>query len=464
MNGVAKAHTTNMSDDSTYNLEDGSRVAVIGGGPAGSLFSFFLLQMAERAGLQLAVDIYEPRDFNRFGPAGCNSCGGIVSEWLVQTLAMEGVRLPPNVVQRGIKSYTMHLDVGSVRIETPHAEKRIAALHRGGGPKDSKESRWGSFDAHLLSLAKERGANWIQSRVGEVRYAEDRIEVKAGGKECQTYDLVVAATGKHLQSFKIFESLRTGYKPPRMSKTYITEIPLGNDAINERLGDSMHLFLPDLPNIKFGALIPKGDYVTLCVLGKDITRETVNAFVSAAGFDRCMPAGWKLPENLCHCAPSISVRGAVRPYGNRLLFVGDCSVSRLYKDGIGAAYRAAKAAAVAVVYNGVSEQALEQHYWPALRSIANDNQFGRVIYLVTTLIQRVAFIRRGVLRMVRREQSLPGSPARMSSILWDTFTGSAPYRDVFIRTLHPLFILRFATDILVSLVVRGEPLSKEQIP
>lgn len=426
-------------------------MAVIGGGPAGSFFSFFLLQMSERAGVRLAVDIYEPKDFNRSGAGGCNNCGGIVSEWLVQTLAIEGVALPAKVVQRGIDSYTMHLDVGSVLIATPHHEKRIAALHRGGGPKDVKESKWGSFDAHLLNIAREKGANWIQGRVDGVRYADGRIQVRTPGHDFQTYDLVVAATGKHVQSFKLFESLGTGYQPPRMSRTYISEINLGNTTINQHLGNSMHLFLPDVPKIKFGAFIPKGDYVTLCILGQEISKSTVDAFVKSPGVDRCMPPGWVLPQNLCHCTPSISVQGAVRPYADRLLFVGDCSVSRLYKDGIGAAYRAAKAAAVAVVYYGVSARALKKHYWPTLRSIARDNLFGRVIYLVTTLIQHVAFIRRGVLRMVRREQARPDAPQRMSSILWDTFTGSAPYREVFMRTLHPLFIGQFATDIMVAL-------------
>jgi flavin-dependent dehydrogenase len=450
-----------MNETSDCDLVDGSRVAVIGGGPAGSLFSFFLLQMAERAGLRLEVDIYEPRDFSRPGPAGCNNCGGIISEWLVQALAMEGVALPPNVVQRGIESYTMHLDVGSVRFEPPTHEKRIAALHRGGGPKDAKQSQWGSFDAHLLGLAQDRGARWIRARVDAVRYAEGKIQVRTGGKEFQTYDLVTAATGKHIQSFKLFEGLGTGYKPPRMSRTYIAEIHLGNAAINEHLGNSMHLFLPDVPNIKFGALIPKGDYVTLCLLGREITRETVAAFVASAGVDRCMPPGWVLPEDLCHCTPSISIAGAIRPYADRLVFVGDCSVSRLYKDGIGAAYRAAKAAATTVVFYGVSERALEQHYWPTLRSIGRDNLFGQIIYLVTTIIQRVRYIRPGVLRMVRREQAHPDAPARMSSILWDTFTGSAPYRDVFIRTLHPAFILQFLADIVVGVFVRGEAPTKE---
>lgn len=59
-------------------LVDGSCVAVIGGGPAGSFFSFFLLDLANRVAIR--VDIYEPRDFTRPGPVGCNMCGGIISE------------------------------------------------------------------------------------------------------------------------------------------------------------------------------------------------------------------------------------------------------------------------------------------------------------------------------------------------------------------------------------------------
>src|SRR5512138_460614 len=85
-------------------LVDGSRVAVIGGGPAGSFFSYFLLTMAERVGLTLDVDLYEPRDFGRPGPQGCNMCGGIVSESLVQNLAVEGISIPRSVIQRGIDS------------------------------------------------------------------------------------------------------------------------------------------------------------------------------------------------------------------------------------------------------------------------------------------------------------------------------------------------------------------------
>jgi hypothetical protein len=125
-------------------LNDGARVGVMGGGPAGSLFSYFLLDMAERVGKEIRVDIYEPRDFDVPGPAGCNMCAGVVSETLVQYLAAEGINLPPTVVERGIDSYVLHMDVGSVRIGTALHEKRLAALYRGIGPRGraSSASAW----------------------------------------------------------------------------------------------------------------------------------------------------------------------------------------------------------------------------------------------------------------------------------------------------------------------------------
>ena len=150
---------------SSLELADGSRVGVIGGGPAGSFFAYFLLQVAQRVGLELQVDIYEARDFFALVPKGCNMCGGIISESLVQNLAAEGINLPPTVVQRGIDSYFLHMDVGSVRIETPMHEIRIAAVHRGAGPRGLQlPLRFRGFDGYLLELAEAQGAKVIRGR------------------------------------------------------------------------------------------------------------------------------------------------------------------------------------------------------------------------------------------------------------------------------------------------------------
>ncbi len=48
-----------MANQTHLKLNNGNRVAVIGGGPAGSFFSYFLLDMADRVRINLHVDVFE---------------------------------------------------------------------------------------------------------------------------------------------------------------------------------------------------------------------------------------------------------------------------------------------------------------------------------------------------------------------------------------------------------------------
>jgi flavin-dependent dehydrogenase len=432
-------------------LDTGSQVAVMGGGPAGSFFSYFLLQIAQRAGLDLRVDVYEPRDFSAMGPKGCNMCGGIISESLVQSLAAEGINIPSTVVQRGIDSYFLHMDVGSVRIETPLQEMRIAAVHRGAGPRGAKgNTGCVGFDGYLLGLALAKGANHVRSRVETVAWDDGRPRVRAqhGGEE--TYDLLAVATGVNTPVLRLFEQRPFDFKSPQSTKTYICEFYMGRETIQRHLGTSMHVFLLNIPRLEFAALIPKGDYVTMCLLGRDIDKELVQSFMNSCEVTQCLPPGWQVPADFCHCSPKLNIRGATNPFADRLVFIGDCGVTRLFKDGIGAAYRTAKAAAVTAVFEGVAAEDFRKHFWPACQYLTTDNRVGRVVFAVTRQIQERRFLRRGVWRMVTAEQQKEGSRRRMSMVLWDTFTGSAPYRSVFLRSLHPGFWLRLLWETIAG--------------
>ena len=369
-------------------LEDGARVAVIGSGPAGSLFSHFLLEMSERI-TNLSLDIYESRNFLQPGPTGCNMCGGIVSETLVQNLAIEGVTLPAGVVQRGIQSYVLHTDAGSARIETPLAEMRIGAMHRGAGPRDAENPKWESFDHHLQARALADGAHLVRKRVEKISRVDGKptIHTKCGSVE--TYDLLVVAAGVNSPLLEKLEELGIGYERPAVTKTLIREYHLGEAVINRSLGTAMHVFLLDIPRLEFAAAIPKGDYVTMAVLGEDIDDALMQTFLAAPEVRGCMPPGWDPEARSCQCMPKISVRGAAKPYADRVVFIGDCGVTRLYKDGIGAAYRTAKAAARTALFEGVSEQAFERRYLPVCRSIAKDNRIGEVAFLATRIRARV---------------------------------------------------------------------------
>jgi flavin-dependent dehydrogenase len=432
-------------------LDENSRVAVIGAGPAGTFFSYFLYALAERVGMEVHVDIFESRDFTNPGPPGCNMCGGIVSESLVQTLATEGINLPSSVIQRGIDSYVLHMDVGSVKIETPLQEKRIGAVHRGAGPKGYEGAQWDSFDDFLLKLAMDKGANLVSGRVDEIRWEEGHPAVKVRGGESRVYDLLVVAVGVNSATLKLFQDLDIKYVPPETTKTFICEYALGQETIEDHLGSSMHTYLLKIPRLEFAAMIPKGEYATVCMLGKKIDKELVQSFLNSPEMKRCLPPDWNSQKEVCRCMPKINIKGSNQPFSDRLIFVGDCGISRLYKDGIGAAYKTAKAAATTVVFSGISEEALKKRFWPACQKLERDNRIGKLIFSSIGLIHSFPFARRAILRMVSTEQENKKMPQRMSTALWDLFTGSAPYREVLIRMAHPFFMSRLGWNILIEL-------------
>lgn len=437
-------------------LGDGSHVAVMGGGPAGSLFTYFLLEQAERVGLNLQLDIYEPRDFSLTGPPGCNMCAGIVSESLIQMLAVDGINLPPNVVQRGIDSYILHNIAGQVRLDTPYLEKRIGTVYRGRGPRGAIESEWISFDGFLLDRAVQKGANHIRKRVDGVERIVDGIQLKIRGEPPQVYDFLAVATGVNTNALRLFQSLHTGFQPPRLAQTFVRDYYLGKERVEATFGHTIHFFMPKVKGLDFAAVVPKGSYVTVCVLGKAISQEGFEALLDTPDMRSCMPPGWESSEFECHCSPRINIAGAVHPYADRMVFLGDCGISRLYKDGIGAAYRAAKAASTAVIYTGIGEADLQRYYGAACRRMEGDNVIGKRIFaLVDIFVKPWRVTARATLRMVAGEQGKPAGQRWMSEIIWDVFTGSAPYREVLWRMFNPAFWSRLLWYVGISLVRRS---------
>lgn len=445
------SHAFAASGERAPGLTDGSRIGVVGGGPAGSFFAFFLLQLAEHVGFRFRVDIYEPRDFNGIGPKSCNMCGGIVSESLVQNLAAEGVLLPPTVVQRTLDSYRLHTDVGDARIATPQGERRIAAVHRGCGPRDMKQITIRSFDAFLLEQALKLGAQRVRARVTVIGKKNGSVYLQTEHHQDHAYDLIAVATGINAPAIKFLDNVIPGYSAPGNTKTYISEACFyGRETVKRYLGSSMHVFLLNIPRLEFAAIIPKGEYATICLLGREINEALVRSFLDAPEVKSCFPPAWQQAKDYCHCAPRINVRAAQQPFANRIVFIGDCGSTRLYKDGIGAAYRTAKSAAATAVLEGIAEQDFRRHYQPVCDAITRDNQIGKLVFAFTRLIQRSKLLRRGLCRMVTREQNAGGGPQRMSAILWNTFTGSARYREILFNALQPSFLFAFAWNILAA--------------
>jgi flavin-dependent dehydrogenase len=430
---------------SDLQLRDGSRIAVIGGGPAGSLFSYLLLRLARRLDLRLDLEIFEPRDFTRTGPAGCNHCGGTISEWLVQVLALEGINLPTGVVQRGLDAYELHTDVGSVRIAAPGQERRIATVFRGWGPRGSVRAEGQGFDGLLLGLARSEGARLRREPVTALDWHDGRPWLAGPRADGTAYDLVVVASGINSGLLERIERLDLGFHRPPTVVTYIAAVPMEDTEMERRLGSAMHVFHMELPRLHFAALIPKRGFATLVLLGEDVDSELVQTFLQAPLVRRLLPNGVTAGCPIsCHCFPLMSIGAAERPFADRLLFIGDSGVTRLYKDGIGAAYRTAKAAATSVLLDGLAARDLRRHFWPICRRIATDNACGRRLFRFSALAQGGGIIQRAILHMAALEQGDPARQPDMSTMLWDMFSGSAPYCEILLRCLHPRFLWRLA--------------------
>jgi flavin-dependent dehydrogenase len=425
-------------EERDFTLQDGSRIAVVGGGPAGSFFSYFLLKMANAIDLDIKVDIFEPRSFQYCGPAGCNHCGGIVSELLVQTLAAEGIVLPRSVVQRAVESYVVHMDVGDVEIESPVHEQRIAALYRGNGPREGGDASLESFDGYLQGMAMGQGANIVRKLITHVSSRDGLPHLRFADGESESYDLVTVAAGVNSNFINMLDDLPGDFEPPKTTRGYICEFHSTKEEILRILGKSVHVFLLDIPRFEFAAIIPKGEFATVVMVGEDLDQELVHKFLNDPVVRRAFPTD-RIPC-VCSCSPLINLGPRKRPYGDRVVMVGDSGITRLYKDGIGAAFRTGKAAATAAVFHGVSSEDFAKHYWPTCKKIINDNRVGKVMFATNAIMKNSRLTRQAMLTMAQREQAKADVKPHMSSLLWNMFTGSAPYVEMFRGTLHPGFI------------------------
>lgn len=442
-------------EERDFTLRDGSRIAVVGGGPAGSFFSYFLLKMANAIDLDIEVDIYEPRSFQYCGPAGCNHCGGIVSELLVQTLAAEGIVLPRSVVQRAVESYVVHMDVGDVEIESPVHEQRIAALYRGNGPREGGDVQLESFDGFLQGMATNQGANIVRKLITDVSSPDGLPFLQFADGDGESYDLVTVAAGVNSNFINLLDDLPGDFEPPKTTRGYICEFHSTREEILDILGRSVHVFLLDIPRFEFAAIIPKGEFATVVMVGEDLDQELVHRFLNDPVVRRAFPTD-RIPC-VCSCSPLINLGARKRPYGDRVVMIGDSGITRLYKDGIGAAFRTGKAAATAAIFHGVSSEDFARHYWPACKRIVNDNRVGKVMFATNAIMKNSRLTRRAMLTMAQREQSRDKAKPHMSSLLWNMFTGSAPYVEMFRGTLHPGFIY----NLLLSVAAGFYPKSRK---
>jgi hypothetical protein len=100
----------------------------------------------------------------------------------------------------------------------------------------------------------------------------------------------------------------------------------------------------------------------------------------------------------------------------------------------------------------VSAKDFEKNYWPTCRNIVRDNRVGKVMFATNAIMKNSRLTRKAMLRMAQKEQEKANARPHMSSLLWNMFTGSAPYLEMFRGTLRPGFIYNLVLSLGASLV------------
>ena len=117
-----------------------------------------------------------------------------------------------------------------------------------------------------------------------------------------------------------------------------------------------------------------------------------------------------------------------------LVVVGDASVSRLNKDGIGSAYITSKAAVTTALIFGVSGKDFKKHYWPVCKTIINDNRFGRMVYYLAEVSKSNMSIGWFLFLYIRSGLGI------VNETVWGICTGSLTYGRVVFNVLNPITV------------------------
>ena len=414
-------------------LHPGSRIAIIGGGPAGSFFALYLARYSSEVGIALEVDIYEPKSFAVSGPRGCNRCAGILSSSLVQNLKELALELPEAVIRNRITAYSLHSPYGIIKVQNPDPEAPIYSVYRGGGPLRFPLGAEVSLDYFLLEQAKARGINLVNKIVTEIHGLPQPAVVCEGKKI--SYDLVALARGVNAPDIRI---VGLDYIPPRVRRMAQDELSARREDVLEAFGDCVRVCLFPKSDMIFGSLTPKGSFINISLLGRRATPPSIDEFLANDLVRQLLPFPY---QRGCGCRPLIAVGAARNPAANGFVAIGDASVTRLYKDGIGSALLTARQAARTVVYHGITLGDLQRNYLPFCRAIERDNKWGKVLFRFHEQSKDSKAFFLAQTRLTKGEgehtQQRP-----FNQIIWGIFTGSYSYGHILRLALSPITLIK----------------------
>lgn len=438
-------------------LLNGDRVAIVGGGPAGSFFAIHLLRKAKQLDLSIEVVVVErrrPSDLNivDFQSRGCNFCAGLISPRLNEVLYECGLVVPEEIIQGRIEYVWIHGHWKNFRLRVPK-DKQMYSVYRGSLP-GRRAGRPAGFDGFLLGEAVKEGARVQYGEVQAIAYGASgmpNLTIRTPTGETVSLDasFVSIATGinAHCCSDYCADGLIASAKrlnplfvPGKSRKALIFELDVGESFLESNMNREIYFVEYNSKRLAFEhtALIPKGRFLTVAMIGKCIdeavlprdSRQIIREFLALPQIDRILPGIASAPL-ACLCAPRMTVATATFPFGDRFAIIGDAVGSRLNKDGLYSAHATAHQLAQAVLHEGIDKRALARGYGKTVKWLVADNRAGRIVFAVSRMAFTMPVASRIVYQAVATEHKVRDERNRpLSEMLWKIASGTSDYPEV----------------------------------
>ena len=136
-----------------------TRVAIVGGGPAGSSFALYLLHYCEAQGFHPQITVFAERNVAASGPKGCKGCAGILSQVVLKKLQRVRIDPPsPKSSRPSIEQYLVHSPYISISMSNPEKGAEICQWSIAGAAR--APAAWGAdrFRRDGLHRKLKRGA------------------------------------------------------------------------------------------------------------------------------------------------------------------------------------------------------------------------------------------------------------------------------------------------------------------
>ena len=454
-------------------LQDKSRVLVIGGGPAGAFFAIHLIREAKAAHLDLIVTIVDKKTDPQPGssPAGllkgCNYCAGIISPRLDRAMEESGILIPEPLKCEKFSHIWIHGLWKNFPLKLPSGQ-RMYSVFRGEHPHDKKGTTQG-FDAFLLNQARQLGAVVIRAEAVNIRTGP-------AGKPLVT---MVAASGKRTVVEADFAAIATGINPfketnrednfifrsfreinplfiqPGKRRTMIFELKPGRGYLKKYMHKEIYFVVSGSKNLCLDhiSLVPKGNYLTVALVGESIdkasfpqdTKKIIAEFFRLPQIRTILPhVTLRNTPVSCSCAPfmvSAPARGGV---WDRMAVVGDALGSRLYRDGIFSAFVSAQALAGTVIHRGVDKKSLAQGYDRVIKWLETDNRYARCVMTLAHAALKSPILSRILYQAFATEMKLKEKEKwYLGEVLLDLGSCSKDYVDIFFKLIRASVLFSF---------------------